>query len=212
MKPYDPATLLALGGRRASKRNLLRFDLDEGTFGFWGDSGTLTYQGVPYVGAGKYLQIDQLGGASDFSVSPIEVRLSSIPDQALTPDVLASIFTYTWHQRPAIIYDAYLDPDTRDVIMIERVARRVIDTIDMVERAGGGAELVGRLQPLNFDNPNRGFLRYSDPDQRLIDPLDGFFKFAAMVGSQTIDWGRAPDKPAEADIGFGKGAPLIRGG
>lgn len=202
MKPYNAATLAALGDRRASKRNLLRLDLAEGTFGFWGDSGDFTYDSVLYRGAGKYLNIKNLGGASDFSVTPIEVTLSSIPDSALTPDVLGTIHSYTWHQRPATLYDAYFVPGTRDLIMVERIARRIIDTIDMVDQVDGQAILIGKLQPLNYDNPNRGFMRYADADQRLIDPADGFFKFSAIAGTQEITWGRLANN---APTGAGSG-------
>lgn len=201
MKPFDAATLAALGNRRASKRNMIRLDLVEGTYGFWNGSGDFTYDGVSYKGAGKYLQFAQLGGAADLSVSPIEVKLSSIPDSALTPDVLGSVFSYTWHQRPATLYDAYFHPDTGALIMVERIARRRLDVMPMKEKVGGEAVLVATLQPLNFDNPSRGFLRYNDPDQRLIDAADGFFKFAALAGSQQISWGRIASQPGIGGAG-----------
>lgn len=201
MKAFNSATNASLGNRRASKRNLLRLDLAEGTFGFCGDSGDLTYEGVVYRGCGKYISINNLDGASDFSVSPIEVRLSTIPDSRLTPDVLATFNAYTWHQRPAVLYDAYIHPDTRELISVERIARRLIDTCDFLEHVGGQAVLVALLQPLNYDNTARGYMRYSDADQRLIDPDDGYFSFAAKAGTANISWGRKEETPAAGAAG-----------
>ena len=64
---------------------------------------------------------------------------------------------------------AYFNPDTRALIMVERITRRRIDTIVMEETIGGQAQLIATLQPVNFDNPGRGYLVYGDGDQRLID-------------------------------------------
>lgn len=205
MKNFDPATLAALGDRRAAVRMLLRFDLPEGSYGFCNDIGSIDYNGLTYVGAGRLITIDDIAGTSDLSVEPIVVHLSSIPDSALTPDVLGTIHGYQWHQAPAILYQAYFNPDTRALIMVERVARRRIDTIDHVETVGGGAELIANLQPLNLDNPGRGFMVYGDADQRLIDPDDGALSFAATAGTQTIDWGRLPSAPVAAQGGGGRG-------
>jgi len=121
---------------------------------------------------------------------PIVVRLTSIPNSELTPDVLGSIFGYNWHQAPAVLYQAYFNPITRALIMVERLTRRRIDTIEMEETAGGQAQLIATLQPINFDNPGRGFMVYGDGHQRLIDNTDGFFSFAATAGEQNIAWGR----------------------
>jgi hypothetical protein len=206
MKPFDTATTLALGKRRAAKATLIQFVLDEGTFGFWTRSGDFVYQGVTYRGAGKFISLETVSTAGNFAVTPITVKLSSIPDAALTPDVLGTVFDYTWHQRPAVIYDAYIDPDTRAVIKVERIARRLIDTIEMIEAVDGAAQLVARLMPLNFDNPNRGYFRYGNSDQRLIDPDDGYFKFSATAGTVQIEWGRAPSAPG------GVGSPQGVGG
>lgn len=190
MKQFDPATLAALSQRAASLRLLLRFDLPEGTFGFWTGIEPIVYESVTYVGSGSLITIDDLSGADDPTVVPIVVRLTSIPNSALTPDVLGNIFAYNWHQAPAVLYQAYFNPDTRALIMVERITRRRIDTIEMEETAGGQAQLIATLQPVNFDNPGRGFMLYGDGHQRLIAPTDGFFSFAANAGEQTIEWGR----------------------
>jgi len=201
MRNFDPATLTALGQRAASMRFFIRFDLPEGTFGFWSGIEPYVFEGVNYVGSGQLITIDEVNGAIDPSVQPLTVRLTSIPNSALTPDVLGSIFSYAWHQAPATLHQGYFNPQTGATIMIERITRRRIDTIEMVEAVGGSAQLVATLQPINFDNPGRGFMLYGDGDQRLIDSNDGFFSFAATAGEQTINWGRLPDATTTQGVG-----------
>lgn len=202
MKSFDPATLAALGERAASMRFFIRLDLPEGTFGFWSGIEPYVFEGVTYVGSGQLITVDEVSGAVDPSVQPLTVRLTSIPNSALTPDVLGHIFEYDWHQAPATLHQGYFNPQTGATIMIERITRRRIDTIEMVETVGGTAQLVATLQPINFDNPGRGFMVYGDGDQRLIESSDGFFAFAATAGEQMIDWGRTPD-PTQGVAGAG---------
>lgn len=189
MKPFDPVTLAALGQRAASLRLMLRFDLPEGVYGFWTGLENFIYEGVTYVGSGSLITVDDLSGADDPTVAPIVLRLSSVPNSSLTPDVLGHIFDYQWHQKPATLYQAYFNPQTHALIMIERITRRRIDTIEMEETVGGQTQLIATLQPVTFDNPGRGFLLYGDGHQRLINSDDGFFSFAATAGEQTIEWG-----------------------
>jgi hypothetical protein len=193
VKQFDATTLAALGEQQASVRVLLRLDLPEGTFGFAiGMAGNFVYESVTYVGAGRAVAIDEISGSTDFSVVPITAHLSAIPDSELTPDLLGSIFSYQWHQAPATLYNAYFNPETKALIFVERIARRRLDTLEMIETVGGPSELVAQLQPVTLDNPGRGFMVYGDADQRLIDSDDGFFAFAATAGTQTISWGRLP--------------------
>lgn len=196
MIPFSAPLATSLGTRRAVKRTLLRFDLPSGAYGFWTGTGEITYEGVSYKGFGRLIQIESLSASLDASVAPITVSLSSIPNTALTPDLLATIYDEQWHQQPAILSKAYFDPDTRALISVRRAARRVIDTLVMRESVDGTATLTATLECVVFDNPQRGFIKYGDSDQRLIDPNDAFFSFAATAGQQTIEWGRAPEAAA----------------
>jgi hypothetical protein len=196
MIPFDSALAASLGTRRAVKRTLLRFDLASGTYGFWTGTTPIVYESVTYVGAGQLIKIQPLSASLDASVAPIVVTLSSIPNTQLTPDVLGTIFEEQWHQQPAILSKAYFNPDTRALISVRRAARRVIDTIVMTESVDGTATLTAHLEQVVFDNPQRGSVKFGDSDQRLIDPNDAFFSFAATAGQQTIEWGRAPQAAA----------------
>jgi hypothetical protein len=193
MIPFDTALAASLGTRRAVRRMLLRFDLGSGVYGFHSGAGPFgPYEGITYVGSGQLLRVEGQSGGLDAAVSPITVTLSSMPNSQLTPDVLATIFSEQWHQKPAVLSRAYFHPDTRALLAVRRASRRVIDTITMRDSEDGGATLVVSLEPVVFDNPRRGWSKFGDSDQRMIDPNDAFFSFAATAGTQTIEWGRAP--------------------
>lgn len=193
MHPFDPATVTQLGKRRMRRRDLLRVDLLSGVYGFWGGTGTFSYESVTYVGAGKLLEIEGFGGSLDFSVQAFRVSLSAKPNSALTPDVLATVFSEQWHQAPVTLYRAFFNPDTFALLSVERMARRVLDQLPLTFDESGGARLTAFLEPVSYDNPNRGYAKFGDADQRLIDPDDAFFSFAATAGSQPIAWGRKQD-------------------
>lgn len=201
MRAFDSSALATLDAGRIATRGLLRFDLGSGSYGFWNGLGNIVYQSLTYVGAGRLISIDKIDATLDFSISPIVVRLSSVPESALTPDVLATIYAEDWHQKPAILSRAYFNPDTRALLSVERVSRRVIDRIEDESTVGGAAMLVAYLEPVTFDNPKRGFARFGDADQRLIDASDGFFAFAATAGSEQILWGRDPASSSAAAAG-----------
>jgi hypothetical protein len=192
MRPYDSATLAQMNKRRIRRRDLLRIDLPSGVYGFWAGQGAFVYEGVTYVGAGRLLRIEGFGGGLDFSAQAFHVTLSAKPNSALTPDVLATVFSEQWHQAPVTLYRAYFHPDTFALLSVERVGRRVLDQLPLAIEAAGEAKLTAFLEPVTYDNPHRGYLKFGDGDQRLIDSDDGFFSFAATAGDQPIEWGRAP--------------------
>jgi hypothetical protein len=196
VKSYDSPTLDLLASGRCAKRDMILLDFAGTLYGFWSGIGTILYQSVTYIGAGRLISIEPIDASIDLSAQPITLKLSSVPDSALTPDVLASIESYPWHQAPVVLSVAYIDPDTRSLVSVHRVSRRRLDTLEHVITAGGEAVLMGRLEPVTFDNAGRGYRMSGDADQRLLDSDDAFFSFAATAGQQTIYWGRAPTPQA----------------
>lgn len=194
MRSFDSDTLAMLASGRAVARDLLLFDLGSGLYGFWTGVGVLTYQDVDYVGAGRLIGIEAPAGVSDLSSVPLVVTLSAIPDSALSPDVLGTIEAEQYHQRPVVISRAYIDPDSRAVLSVERIYRGYVDRIEHEDQVGGGAVLRGYLESKARDHGKRGHRTRSDTDQRRIDAADGGLRHAATAGSQTIYWGRNPEQ------------------
>ncbi|OYZ75347.1 MAG: hypothetical protein B7Y12_12775 [Rhizobiales bacterium 24-66-13] len=189
MRSYDSDTLAMLSSGRAAVRDMILFDFASGLYGFWTGAGTLTYAGLDYIGAGKLFDIEDLSFEGGLAPSAVSIKLSAIPEEGLTPDVLASIESENYHQRPVTISRAYIHPDTRALLSVERVYRGYLDQMQHDLQVGGGATLTAMLESRSRDHTRVGHRVRSDADQRMIDPADGFFRHAPTADAKLL-WGR----------------------
>lgn len=192
MRAFNSDTLTMLGSGRAVSRGLLLFDFSSGLYGFWDGLGVLSHAGVDYIGAGQLLGVDQVSYTGDLSTSPLTIRLTAVPNSDLDPDVLATIEAEQYHQRPVTLSRAYIDPETRSVVSVERVFRGYVDQITHDYTIGGEATIVCSVESRARDNTRRGWRTRSDADQKRIASDDGGMRHAAVSGSQDIYWGKFP--------------------
>lgn len=204
MQDIDPAVLAQIAKGAYTSTHLLLFDLFEGLFGFWGGHGTVTVNSIPYTGSGSLIEISQVNLGSDISASPLTVSLRAVPESALTSDVLASIDTYGYKNRPAHLSLAYFDPVAGVIVTAMQWWRGYIDTIEHEQTVGGTYSLVAHLEPLSLDHARVGYRMRSDTDQKLLDPTDRFFEHAGTTMMQKLPYGRVGD----ASNGGG-GSPAI---
>jgi hypothetical protein len=181
----------------------MEFTFPSGTYRFWTGQGILTYSGNDYTGAGSLIDIQQIDGVSDLSSVPLLVTLTSVPNSDLSPDVLATIEAETWHQAPVKISRAYIDPDTRTLLSVERFYSGYIDKIDHEDQIGGGAVLKAYSESKSRDHLKTGYRTRSDADQRLINATDGGLMMAATAGVQDIFWGRINQNAGSTGHGSG---------
>ncbi len=175
-------------------RGMVLFDFPSGLWGFWTGTGPFTWSGVTFTGAGRLIALDPVEQVSDLSAVPVTLRLSSVPDSALTPDLLATIEAEQYHQRPATLYTAYFDPETRALLDVVLEYRGEVDRIVHERRVGGEAVLRVMLESRSRDHPRRGWRMRSDADQREIDPDDGFFRFVNSTAEERVLFGRSDQK------------------
>ncbi|MCL8385575.1 DUF2163 domain-containing protein [Xanthobacter aminoxidans] len=192
MRSFNATTLAKLDAGAIVTRGLLLFDFPSGLYGFWDGVGTLTYSGVDYVGAGRLISADAIGLVGDLSASSITLTLSAIPDAGLDPDVLATLEAEVYHQRPVTLSRAYIDPDTRALISVERVFRGYVDQVSHEYTIGGGSVLTCAVESRARDNTRKGWRTRSDADQKRIDASDGGMRHATIAGKQVIYWGKYP--------------------
>lgn len=174
---------------RLAVRGLIRFDLGTGTYGVWNGTGPLTYE--DFAGAGVTYQPNALISVSDIPLGmgtaaiPLTIEMPESADWGLTPDRLAEIESEDYKGRPVTIYDAYFDPDTRELLHVEPLYRGYVDTIDhLVE--DGVMKLVGHIETAALDNHRDGYRSASNADQQLVSAGDRFFEHAATVRSETF--------------------------
>lgn len=192
MRSFDASTLAMLESGRAASRALLLFDFPSGLHGFWDGMGLLSYGGVDYIGAGQLISVDQVSLNGELSGSPLAIKLTAVPNSDLTPDTLASIEAEQYHQRSVTLSRAYIDPDTRAAISVERVFRGYVDQITHDYTIGGESVLTCAVESRARDNTRRGWRTRSDLDQKRIAANDGGMRHAAVSGNQDIYWGKYP--------------------
>lgn len=193
MQPIDPSVLDQISKGAYVSTHLLTFDLVEGIFGFWGGYGSITVNGINYVGAGSIIEVSQLNLGSDLAASPLTVRLRAVPETDLTPDILATIDNYGYKNRPAHLLLAYFDPVAGSIVTAIQWWQGYIDTIEHQQTVGSDYVLVANLEPLSLDHARIGYRTRSDADQKLIDPADRFFEHAAITAMQNLPYGRKDD-------------------
>lgn len=199
MKSFASDTNTALLAGRAAKRDMILFDFSEdGLHGFWSGTGVFTYQSVDYVGAGRLMKLDAIGGKADLSAQAITGTLSAVPNSDLTPDVLATIESYKWHQSPVVISRAYFNLDTRALLSVERMFRGYFDKLDHKETVGGGYTLEAYFESKSRDHLKQGFRMRGDADQRRVKASDGSLRYSAVAGNQQIPWGQTIDAPSSS--------------
>jgi hypothetical protein len=201
----DPAVLSEIAKGAYAHTLLLLFDLPEGLFGFWGGYGTLTVNGVPYVGAGSLIELQAINMGTDLSASPLTVKLRAVPETELSPDVLATIDNYAYKNRPAHVTLAYFDRVTGGLVTAIQWWQGYIDVVSHEEIVGGEYVLTARLEPLSLDHSRTGYRMRSDADQKLIDGADRFFEHAAITATQNIPYGRKEDGTGGASGARGGG-------
>lgn len=182
---YPPALEDRLEEGRFAVRGLIKFQFGEGFYGVWTGSDEFEWDGVTYT-PNALLEVDDLEQSAGTDAAPLTITLAASADFGLTPDVLATIETYDYKGRPVTIYDAYFDPDTRELLHVEPLYSGYLDFIDH-DIANGEYKLVGHVETSALDNHRDGYRSASHADQQLISPGDMFFEHAARVQFETFE-------------------------
>lgn len=192
------AVTTAYGTGRVVRRTLITFELGGGTYRFWDGIGPLSYNSVTWQPGAGLITVTPMERSTQGEVLSIELRLRSIPDTDLSPDVLGTIHDEDWHQRPVSIWTLYIDADTRATINHIVKFTGKLDTLrDRVNPADGTAELVGTAESYLRDLTRRGYTKASDAQQQALYTGDAFFEHAAQAGTQPIYWGRKTPKTVQ---------------
>lgn len=193
MRDIETAVENQITSGRFGRRDAILFDFAEGAYGFWWGEGEFTWNSITFVGAGQLLELDTIGIGSDGSPTEIKVRLTAIPNSELTPDVLGSIETYTYHLRPVLLYRFYFDPDTGAMAGTAPVVlfRGYLDRIERKDDPDGAYALEATLVSKSVDYRKAGQRQRGNEQQKLLNggSTDLFFEHASTAGTQTVQWG-----------------------
>lgn len=193
MRSLEAAIETQIESGRFKRRDAILFDFAEGQYGFWWGTGELAWNGHVFVGAGSLLKIDPVRYGEDGTPTEISVTLSAIPNTDLTPDVLGSIETYSYHLRPVLLYRFYFDPNTNAMVGTAPVVlfRGYIDQFSHEIKSSGEYSLVARLIPKSIDYRRTGHLKRGNESQKALNngSDDLFFEHAAEAGTVSVEWG-----------------------
>jgi hypothetical protein len=198
MRAVAVATQAALDAGSIIERELVLFDLAEGLFGYWSGVGTFAYNGVTYVGAGSLIEVDTIKQGSGLEAEGLTIRLTEVPNSDLSPDVLASIESYTYHQRPVELMSAFFDASTYALLSVELIFSGYIDQVVHDNNVEGNAYIEGRLESRFRDHQRRGYRVRSDADQKRIAASDNGLRHVGVVATETILFGRTTSQAAAA--------------
>lgn len=191
MRTIDAGVLANITAGFSSERLMVRLDLASGSVGFWQGDEPYAHGGVTYQGFGSLLEADPFEEGNDFSSAACTVRLRALPVQFLTPDRLSAIETEDYHQRPAFVSVAHMNPATGAVLFVEPIFTGRVDVIEHRQESGAWT-LQANLESLARDYTSAGHREQSDADQKALDAADTGLIYAATAGRQEIYWGSRP--------------------
>jgi hypothetical protein len=181
--PSEVTTLLGSGG--FTLRWMLRIDLDGGAEGLWTGDYDVTLDEVVYTGLAGNMTIDPVDASQSLAVDQLRVTLSG-----LLSAVTGALDGVGWHQRPATVYLAFLD-SAGAVVHAMPCFSGFLDMLTVQDAADGLATIDAMIESNNRELSRSYGRTRSDPDQRTVDPDDGFFKYTTAANTNVdIVWGR----------------------
>ena len=167
--------------------------------------GTITIDGEDFEGVGDRAIGQVTAGAIGGQAQGLTLTLSGIE-----PNVIELLEADEISGAGAILYRLIFDSAGKTLIDGHVFIRGRVDTVEVEETIGGAAAIRVAIESAARGLGRRGGRMRSDPDQRLIDPSDGFFKNVAFAAQKTLYWGGKRPAVAGAAIPPGGGSPAYR--
>ncbi|MBZ9852791.1 hypothetical protein LB566_03210 [Mesorhizobium sp. CA13] len=171
-------------------RGMVKFQLGSGFHGMWLGNYDLVYDdgaGPITYRPNQLLSAEPPEGSLGMEATEFVVSMPAATDFGVTPDILALIEQEDYKGRPCWIYEAYIDPDTRELLYVEQeMAFGYVDFIDHVQ-SGGELRLEGHVISGAVDNHRDGYRSASNEDQQLISAGDLGFQYATSIKTEKFD-------------------------
>lgn len=160
----------------------------------WGGHGVFTFGGNDYLPLGDRSFAQQTQGAigsiaqgTTFTLSGVESAALALLDAAEVKGATVTIYRLIFASDAKTLLDAHLFDRGRG------------DALDVVRTPGGGAAIRFAVESAARSLGRSGARMRSDPDQRLINPADGYFRNTAYAGEKELYWGgKKPSRAASA--------------
>lgn len=201
MKTIAPDAMIAIEAGEAIVTGAAKITpRDAGTpICVWGGHGTLEIGDDTYKGLGDRAFAQQTVGAVGGVAQGLTLGLSGVE-----PAALAFLDADEVKTASVVIHRLIFAADGKTLLDAHVFDRGRVDTVDTDEVIGGDASIQVAVESTARGLGKSGARMRSDPDQRLINANDGYFKFTAYAGEKMLYWGgRKPTRTADAVGGGG---------
>lgn len=170
---------------------LVQLSFVSGASRFFNGTGTLTFNGNTYIGAGQFGSAGSVGESTNFRPSnPVTLQLSGVPDSLMPLLADAATNRADYFGQSARIDIALFDGNRQILTPIENaVWEGRMDSINVV-RSSNTIQLTCEDRMVIWDR-SVGYL-YTQEYQGLIYPGDLFFNQVPFLANQQITWGGWP--------------------
>ena len=167
----------------------------------WSGYGTITYNGIGYLGIGTLGTISPVEETTDLAARGITMQLSGVPTASI-----AIALTENYQGRAcSVLFGAMASDGTLVSSPVTVFSGRmdVMSINDDGQNATIGMTAENKL--LDFRRPRE--IRYTDEEQKNIDPTDRGLEFVNAIQEKEIYWGNAKFTSPVVDSGGGNYEP-----
>lgn len=167
---------------------------------YWGGSGEITIGGNVYQGLGDKALAQKTSNAIGGVANGLTLSLSGVEPAALSLLDPAEV-----KGASVVLYRLIFGPDGKTLLDAHVFDRGRGDALTSDETIGGEAAINFAVESAARGLGKSGARMRADPDQRLINATDGYFKNVTYAGQKMLYWGGKI--PANAGIALTSSPP-----
>lgn len=188
MRTINSTVSSQLSAGRTIQRELVRFSLGSGTYGFVRGIDKVTFAGVTYEPNG-IIDISSLGFGPGTSAEGFSIIMPASNDDGRLPDVLQGLFSEDYRDRPVTVLDAHFNADTGALITTIPIRYGYINDL-VYQRGRDGDQFILECLSRSIDYSRRNGRLCNDLDQQRRYAGDRFFLHLSQTGRVQVYWGK----------------------
>lgn len=177
----DMATEFSGGG--VTPALLGEFNFDSGTIGMWTGIGTITWNGIDFLGGGNLIGVSPIEETQDLEAKGLVVSLNGISSTLVALSLTEELKNRTFRLYLAGVNDQTLAITDEPY----RIFSGLMDTIEFTDN-GETANIRLRLENILYIGQRSKIARYTDEEQRKRFPGDKGLEFINRLQDREIVW------------------------
>lgn len=170
---------------------MFRYDLAEGAYGFINHPSHYTHEGLVYQPIpDAIMSVDDFVFETGTAANSAKIVVAESRDDALTPNVLAQIESFTYRDQPVTIYALHFDPQTGEPIGVVTRFRGIINDLYHEDDPTRGYTLVAECTRRSIDLTRKNARYRTHEDQQRRSSGDSFYLQASATNFAGLRFGR----------------------